>query len=766
MPDSFTHIGSVDLEACDREPIHIIGTVQPHGALLAADSETLMVTHASENAEAFWGSRTEQLLHRPLSEVIGSDALDALLSQNLSPAQPDHLRPWSLGLANSRTPDAKTELYAHQQNGHLILEVIKAEIDGDLLWDEDTLRQRIITELVRPDATDKLAQVSADIVRMVTEFDRVMIYRFAHDNHGEVIAESTNRDDSFLGLHYPASDIPEPARRHFLLNIIRNIPDIGAKPSAVIATDGLAANADSDQPLDLTYAKLRGVSPVHLQYLANMGVRASLSISLTTNDRLWGLVACHHYQPHLLTSSRVRFVELLGATISTLLQSLENTEKLRRSISSEKIASTIEADTRAGGNLIESLTTHAPQVQSLLRSNGMLVKVGDKTRTTGISPDKFPGHRELQELATDGLAAHSNMSSLRELNAKQWSVAAGAALMELSEDGSDYVLLTREHFVQTIRWAGKPEKVLQTAADGSQRLSPRGSFAVWSEERLGHSEPFDESDLEALRILRRALFALNSRERERAAVKARQAAERDRAQLRHALLEAARKSSLGELASALAHELSQPLFAVSNYVNASRRELENLDIPITENIRTMMDEAVSDAVRAADLVRRLRDFIAGADLDREAIDIEDAIRQGVELALVAPGQSELNVVVDIQAKLPKAWADHVQISLVILNLVRNSAAAVDTVHEPRVTIRSEASGNDILTTVTDNGRGIDDRMRETLFEPFHRSTTQGMGIGLSLCRSIVEAHSGRIWSNPVPRGAQFAFTLPVARDSE
>lgn len=766
MPESFTHIGGVDLAACDSEPIHIIGTVQPHGALLAADIETLKVTHASQTAEEFWGNAADRLLGQRLSEIIGVDQMEALLAQNLSPAQPDHLRPWSVNLTNNGGPHSQTELYAHRHDGYIILEVVRAEIDGDLLWDEDTLRQRIITELVRPYATDKLAQVSADIVRMVTEFDRVMIYKFAHDNHGEVIAESTNRGDSFLGLHYPASDIPEPARRHFLLNIIRNIPDIGAIPSPVVATDGLAADGNSVAPLDLTYSKLRGVSPVHLQYLVNMGVQASLSISLTTNNRLWGLIACHHYKPHLLTSSRVRFVELLGATISTLLQSLENTDKLSRSISSEKIASTIEADTRAGGDLIKSLTSRAPQILSLMRANGMLVKVGDRTKNFGISLDAFPDHQELQSLAVDGLATHSNMSSLHELSAKQWSAAAGAAVLELSEDGSDYVLLTREHFEQTIRWAGKPEKVMQTAADGSRRLSPRGSFAVWSEERLGHSEPFEDSDLEALRILRRALFALNSRERERAAVKARQAAERDRAQLRHALLEAARKSSLGELASALAHELSQPLFAVSNYVNASRRELENLDVPITENIRSMMDEAVSDAVRAADLVRRLRDFIAGADLDREAIDIEDAIRQGVELALVSPGQSELNVVLDIHSALPKAWADHVQVSLVILNLVRNSAAAVDTVHEPRITIRSELLGNDILTTVTDNGRGIDDRMRETLFEPFHRSTTKGMGIGLSLCRSIVEAHSGRVWSNPIPRGAQFAFTLPVARDTE
>ena len=497
-----------------------------------------------------------------------------------------------------------------------------------------------------------------------------------------------------------------------------------------------------------------------------MGVNASLSISLTTNDRLWGLIACHHYKPHLISSSRVRFVELLGATISTLLQSLENTEKLRRSISAEKIASSIEADARSGQTLTESLMRRAPQVQDLMRANGMRIHISDQHHSFGQMPPEFPAVKALRQISKEGVATHANLSSLGQLSPAQWAAAAGAALIELSEDGSDYVVLTREHFEQTIRWAGKPEKIVRTASDGTMRLSPRGSFAVWSEERFGHSEPFDESDLEALRILRRALFALNSQARERAAVEARQAAERDKAQLRHALLEAARKSSLGELASALAHELSQPLFAVSNYVSASRRELENLRVPINDNIRSMMEEAVTDAVRAADLVRRLRDFIAGADLDREAIAIEDAIRQGVELALVTPDHASPNVVYDIDQNLSPIWADHVQISLVILNLVRNSTAALENIDAPRITIKATQSDSYVLVTVTDNGNGIEDQMRETLFEPFHRSTTQGMGIGLSLCRSIVEAHSGRIWSNPITQGAQFAFTLPLARDTE
>ncbi|MBU2533060.1 MAG: GAF domain-containing protein, partial [Alphaproteobacteria bacterium] len=320
----------IDLDSCDREPIHIIGSIQPHGALIAADQKTLLVEYASANAASFIGRPAEDIIGNSLETVLGPETFALVTAANLTPAQPDYLRPWFSTL--SVRDDATTkniEFYAHTKAGKIIVELVEAELEPTLLWDQDGLRQSIITQLVQPNAMDELARVSADIVRTVTGFDRVMIYRFAADKHGEVIAESTNRADSFLGLHYPASDIPEPARKHFLSNIIRYIPDISAEPMPIYMASGEAADANSSAPLDLTYAKLRGVSPVHIQYLKNMGVGASLSISLITNNHLWGLIACHHYAPRSLSSSRIRFSELLGATISTLLQSIQNTEQLQ-----------------------------------------------------------------------------------------------------------------------------------------------------------------------------------------------------------------------------------------------------------------------------------------------------------------------------------------------------------------------------------------------------------------------------------------------------
>ncbi len=697
-----------------------------------------------------------------MRSAIGAKAFDTIAADDLTPAQPDYLRPWfSSTLETGDDEGEPAEIYAHVHAGKIVVEFIGPDDPPQSLWDEDRLRQSIISQLVQPNALGELARVSANIVRTVTGFDRVMIYRFAEDKHGEVIAESTDRPDSFLGLHYPASDIPEPARRHFLSNIIRNIPDIDADQVPIYTATGETADVQSSAPLDLTYAKLRGVSPVHIEYLQNMGVRASLSVSLTTNNRLWGLIACHHYDKHELRSSRIRFTELLGATISTLLQSIENTSRLQHSISAERLASAIEADAARGETLPAAALNQADRLLALFNASAAVIRHDGRLHHVGKTPEGIPFQR-LSKIATNGIALTSNLSSVIELSPAQWEEAAGAAYLELSDDGSDYLVLTRQHFIEEIRWAGKPEKIVRSTPNGTPRLSPRGSFAVWSEERVGHSEPFLDIDREAFQIIRRALFAINSLERERAAVRAKQAAEQEKERFRHALLEASRRSSLGELASALTHELSQPLFAVSNYVTASKRELENLEIPISENIGTMMQEAVADAVRAADLVRRLRDFFTGADLEREAVEIQPLLHQGIELALVAGALPNLEIAYDLDGEVEKVWADPVQISLVILNLVRNSVTAMSGTETPYLLIETRKSGDHAIFTFRDNGGGIPEDLRSSLFEPFHRSTTSGMGIGLSLCRSIIEAHLGRIWTEPAASGAIMKFSLPIS----
>lgn len=753
----------VDLETCDREQIQFIGAVQPHGALIAVAKNSLSIEYASSNTTAFVGASPETILGKNLVCLIGEDNVKQLASIPLEPSKPELLKPWFLDIPDADGKSFKAECLPHINNSHIILEFVKPEAAPAPVWEDELLRRGIISELVKPGALTELADASAKIIRDVTGFDRVMIYKFAEDKHGEVIAESTNRPDSFLGLHYPASDIPDPARRHFTLNVMRSIPDINGEAVPILNRTGEATDANSAHPLDLTFSKLRAVAPVHVEYLNNMGVGASLSISLITNNELWGLVACHHYEKRLISSSRLRFAELLGGTISALLQSIGNTNQLRKSMEAEKTAYLIEQQARSGLKLRKLIEDHASDLMRLVDAQGLLFVQRGFMVECGSVPDTPLDFGGLRDLPTDGVATTSHLSAVIDMNDMQIQSAAGAALLELSEDGEDYLVLLRGHFDQTIHWAGKPEKTESQNENGVKRLSPRGSFALWQEERRGKSKPFDAFDEDALRILRRALFALTSLEHERSALEAQRIAEAEEVRLRHALLDAARASSMGELASAIAHELNQPLSAVANYVSACRQEFKNAGMEIPEHAEKLIDAAIAETTRAGDLVRRIRDFISGGKLKAELIDINEVVKQGTDLALVSSPLSKLrvNLIPDNQA--PKIFADPVQIGQVVLNLTRNSITAMEKSPSQILTVEVTHSNEHVQVFFRDTGCGISVDQQKYLFEPFYSSTTDGMGIGLSLCRSIVEAHSGRIWAQSLSKGATLVFQLPIGQ---
>ncbi len=751
----------VDLTSCDTEPIHLIGAIQPIGVLLAVDPVGHTIAFASDNTQEMFGHACGELLGRPLAALLGEANCEALRARNLQPTAPDLLRPWFLTLEKPCGAAADLECYPHVHDGWLILEFVPVETNSAVMWETELVRQRIISELIQPETLTELAQVGAQIVREVTGFDRVMIYRFAEDKHGEVIAESTIRSDSFLGLHYPASDIPDPARRHFALNVIRIIPDINAVPVPILTRSGSIADEASGSPLDLTFSKLRAVAPVHVEYLNNMGVGGSMSISLTSNHELWGLVACHHYAPITLSWSTMRFCELIGGTISALLQSLENTIKLRHSIRAEKTAFAIEREARLGRPLRDVIRDYAEELMDQCSAQGLVLSLDNNVYRTGLTPPSADGYMALKRALVEGIATSDQLNGKIGAAAEDATEISGAAMMELSDDGRDWLVLFRRSYAHTIRWAGKPDKVGTRLDDGSIRLSPRGSFALWSEERRGRSKPFSETDLEMLRITRRALFAVNSLDRERGAVRAQIAAEAEEARLRLVLLDSDRHRSMGELAAALAHELNQPLTAVTNYVNACRQELRNSRFNVPERVDQLMDRAVSESSRAADLVRRLRNFIRQGQVALEPMDLHAVIRQAAELALVASGEKRCEVVFHLDADLPEILADPVQIGQVFLNLFRNSLTAMRGCPTRILTVSTRRLESMVRVSVKDTGTGIPEDMIDSLFEPFHNSTTSGMGIGLSICRSIVEAHGGRIWTQTSNGETEFIFTLKI-----
>lgn len=751
----------IDLATCDNEPIHLIGAVQPHGALIALDADSLIISYASQNTFDFVGFTPEDMLGKPLSFLVGAQNAAQLPEQPEETVSPELLNPWFVEFAGREGQTIKAECLHHRSKGHVILEFLPTKPAPAAVWEDELLRRSIISELIKPEALGELAEASARLIRDVTGFDRVMIYKFAEDKHGEVIAESTNRPDSFVGLHYPASDIPEPARRHFALNVMRSIPDIKGIGVPIVGLSGEVADAASETPLDLTFSKLRAVAPVHLEYLGNMGVGASMSISLITSNKLWGLVACHHYSPRLVSSSRMRFAELLGVTTSALLQSIENSNQLRKGIAAEKTSFLIEKQVRAGVPLRSLIEEQAEKMMELSKAQGLYLALGGERVQIGLADGGPVDYTALRKLSDDGVATSDCLSKVLDMNETQKATIAGAALLSLSDDGKDFLVFLRSNYHQIISWAGKPEKIEKLDENGVRRLSPRGSFALWQEEREDKSKPYDDVDRDALRILRRALFALNSVERERLALEAQRSAEAEELRLRNAFLDAARASSLGELASAIAHELNQPLSAISNYVSACQQEFKNAGVAIPEQAKLLIDDALAETARAGELIRRVRDFISRGDLNADYIDLNATIKQSIGLALVSRDLPDLRVEYRLDPDLPPIFADPVQIGQVILNLALNSITAMKETTQKILTLDVKLVDEHVQVSVSDTGVGIPLDAQKYVFEPFHASTTKGMGIGLSLCRSIVEAHSGRIWTEPSELGATLVFQLPL-----
>jgi two-component system, chemotaxis family, sensor kinase Cph1 len=481
--------GPVDDEAlqrCADEPIAVPGAVQPHGVLLAVSEPGLDVVVASANAAELLGRTPDDL-----ADLLDGDALARLrdgLAGDLAEVNP--LRVTVAG--------AEVDLVLHRADGLLITEwepVAGAEQAG-AAW-----HRRLPGVLQRLAASTTLEQLSATLardVRAVTGFDRVMVYRFDPDWNGEVIAEARREDlEPFLDLRFPASDIPAQARALYTTNWMRLIPDAGYERVPLVP----AADPRTGRPLDLSGAMLRSVSPVHLEYLANMGVVSSMSVSLIDRGRLWGLISCHHYAgPHRPSYADRTAAEFLGRTASLLLRTVVAESELEGVVDvAERAAELTAAVGRTPRALGTALTEQDVTVLDLVPAAGAAVRLGGQLRLLGTTP---PAERVAglvgAVLAAD-VTATDSASSVVPGAADLLDTASGVLAVPLGP--GDFLAWFRPETLREVTWGGNPyeSKVAQT--DDGPRLSPRRSFDAWSEIVRGTSAPWREHEVAAARAL-------------------------------------------------------------------------------------------------------------------------------------------------------------------------------------------------------------------------------------------------------------------------
>ena len=298
---------SADLTNCDREPIHISSAIQPQGLLFAVALDDWSILQVSQNVETILGIKAQNLLNKPLQEILGNEQLKSI--QDCLTGNFERINPLPLKIEHN-DQELLFDGIVHQQEQIVILELESqvANDQGDF-FDFYRLVKAPINRIQQTQNFQELCDVIVQEVKQITGFDRIMVYRFAEDGSGEVIAEALNENtESFLGLHYPATDIPKQAKYLYTLNFLRLIPDASYQPVAIVPE----LNPLTAEPLDLSLSVLRSVSPIHTEYLANMGVTASMSISLLKDKQLWGLIACHHSSPSKCLTKLEPFASLLG----------------------------------------------------------------------------------------------------------------------------------------------------------------------------------------------------------------------------------------------------------------------------------------------------------------------------------------------------------------------------------------------------------------------------------------------------------------------
>ena len=746
----------VDLSTCDEEPIHIPGYTQPHGLLLALHEPTLTITQVSSNVAALTGKQPEQLLGQPLNTLLDADQehyLEQMLATEQLDANPLYL--WTVPLGADKI---SCDGMLHRYNGVLILEFEPAPPKPARLPDMYRHVKSTIARLQQAATFHAFCQGAADEIRALTGFDRVMIYQFAVDGSGTVVAEALAHGlQPYLGLHYPASDIPRQARALYVQNWLRLIADVNAVPAQLVPT----LNPHTQQPLDMSYAVLRSVSPIHIEYLQHMGVGASMSISLVQDGELWGLIACHHMSAKVVSYEIRTACEFLAQAMSLQLvnklhgddQSYAQAMEARLQVLSNAMLSTKDWAT--------GLLMHPAQLQHYFEAEGVAVIADNSCTTLGTTPAEADIRRLVEWLVEHSTqpvyATHGLPHEFEEWQAMR-QVASGILALAVAPELREYVIWFRPEIAKVVYWAGEPTKPVEVT-EGGTRLSPRRSFEKWKQEVEGESQRWKRVELQGALNLRRAILeALVYRAGEL---------------LRENIALEQSNSELDAFAYVASHDLKEPLRGLYNYASFLIEDYhDQLDEAGQHKLQTLL--RLSQRMEA--LIESLLHYsrVGRTEIRLREVDLNLVLRELQSLLL--PRLQEEQVELVVPRPLPTVQAHETQISEVLSNLLSNAIKynlsqhkqirlTWDRVADMTLPETVQPGINGILMRVTDNGIGLAEQHQAVIFRIFKRLHGRdeyggGTGAGLTIVKKIIERHGGSIWvESRLGEGTTFLFTI-------
>lgn len=787
------------LEDCSEEAVYAPGYIQPHGVLVVLQPN-LKILQVSENVEQFFGIAAVDLLGQPLQQLLTRSQVNQiaefLLQGNLNSCNSFELKVRKVkssspsgNSSKARTRNFWGTLYRTAQTILLELEPRTTTERTHSLQFYHRLQTAILNFRSAVSLSD-LAQTLAKEIKAITGFDRVMVYRFATDEHGVVIAEEKeNHLESYLGLHYPATDIPAPARQLFYRNWVRQIPNVNAASVRLMTYQDALNDSACDPDLvqsssvDLSQCVLRGVHPAHTEYLQNMGVVSSLTISLVDDQHLWGLISCHHCSPKQVDYETRKSCEFLGQFASIELVHQQERELNQYRTQVKAIQDNLHRAFLHEPNFIEQvLTRHGDQLLELVRAPGVAIVLDQQIALIGQTPSLD----EVQSLVTWLPQLNQHEIYLTQCLARPYPLAkklkhCASGILTISivlQQKSYYLIWFRPEQIQTVNWAGNPHTAIFIDPSGEKHLTPRKSFELWKETVQEMSLPWEPAEVEAALMMRNTLM-LAVLEFSQAALE--QAAERA------AIANRAKSQFLAKMS----HELRTPLNAILGFTqvmarspDASNEFQEHLGIISRsgEHLLSLINDVLEmSRIEAGQLVLTERHF-----------NLHRMLRSVQDLFTLKAAQKGLILRFEIHETVPRyVCSDEAKLRQILINLISNAikftaqgsvTVQVSTTFRPpsRQTVSQGCacypnSPNPchllgLSLAVTDTGCGIAVQDWESVFEAFMQTEqgrhAEGTGLGLSISRQFARLMQGDITvQSTVNRGSTFTCNV-VLRQPE
>lgn len=727
------------LDRCAQEPIRVPGAIQPHGALLLLRAQDGVILQGSVNVSDYLGVEVALDGTQTLRSVLGD-------------AFADDVARWIAGreaiyLARHDAGDLEINASGHRTAQGVILDLERS--DGDRRGSDayyPVLRQ-FMEQTDGVSQISELCRLAAIQFQALAGFNRVMIYQFNEDWDGAVIAEHGDGAlPSYLDLRFPASDIPAQARELYRLNRLRLIPSATYEPvplsPAMCPVDG--------KPLDLSFSALRSVSPVHLEYMRNMGTLASMSVSILIDGALWGLVSCHHADERRVGPQVRAACDFLGRIVAQQIAARERALQIDERLRLKRIETELIAHLARSKTFQEGLVERARLWMSLTNSAGAAVITEGSVLAAGATPTL----EEIRSLTQFIHAKRVEQVYATDSLAKEWhhgasmaATASGVLAVPISRIHASYIIWFRPEVVRTVTWGGDPGT---KALDQTGRLHPRLSFESWKQEVRERALPWNDAETHSAIEFRSAVidFVLQRAE--------------ELAQLTDELQRS--NKELESFSYSVSHDLRAPFRHIVGYAQL----LADEEPELKDLSRHYLNGITKAGLSAGELVDDLLQFsqLGRTTLDMSRIDMQKVVAEILRSIEIDGTGVEWDV-----AKLPVAWGDPALIRQALFNLVENAVKYSRDEAQPKIRISGHDRADEVVYSVEDNGVGFDMAFAGKLFQVFQRLHRQeefeGTGIGLALTKRIIDRHGGMLDANGgVGKGATFRFSLPKPRKAD